>query len=359
MKYLFNTVVKEIVPMSIKDTYDIILSNLPSFEPDLIYFSVGCAVNSPRGYINLNNESGGGGGGGQDSSESVRQSSGRITLNPNTHQQYPGPIMTKYEGKKKCIILMDYILEENLEILNVLPSLELLEQDSAFRMFSNHDTLVIAIKKPFFFTECAGRDGEQFPDDYSFLISLIAYTIHKDKKLIVQNFSGHEIEKPYINLFDFFPKASLLKKVIFDVSNNQEVCQCDFSKYPVIYDDEDNFVQSKFDTLVKLKRSNPKSYKYNLLLMMTDVKHHLCRKLRVFRGEVEENHYSSVYLKRYELIYGVSSEVSEENIMKIIKVILQDIFNSLGLDSDPILLLEASGFKQNNVINTLASLPLP
>jgi hypothetical protein len=92
--------------------------------------------------------------------------------------------------------------------------------------------------------------------------------------------------------------------------------------------------------------------------MKKDVTGELCRKLRVFRGELEDNRYTSVCLKKYELIYGVSSEVSEENLMKIIKVILQDIYNSLGLDSEPIQLLEASGFKQMAVINTLALLKL-
>jgi hypothetical protein len=330
--------------MSLKPIYDVILDNLPYFEPDLIYFSVGCAVSS-QGFAGELSESVGGGGGGR-----------RIRLNPNTHQQYPGPIMTKYEGKKKCIILMDQLLEKDLEILNVLPSLELLEEDSVFRMFSDKETLVMAIKKPFYFSESRGPEGEQFPDDYSFLFSLISYTIDKEKKLIVQNFSGSDIEKCYYDLFDILPKASLLKKVIFDVTDNQEVCRCDFSKYPIIYDDEDNFVQFKFETLIKLKVINPETYKKNLIQMINEVKYNLCRKLRVLRGELEDNRFSSICLKKYELIYGVSLELSEKDIMNIIKVILQDIFSSLGLDSKPIEFLEASGFKQSDVINSLSNL---
>lgn len=330
--------------MSLKRTYDIILSNLPYFEPDLIYFSVGCAVSS-QGFAGELSESVGGGGG---------SGGRRIKLNPKTHQQYPGPIMTKYKGKKKCIILMDQFLEKDLEILNVLPSLELVQEESEFRMFSDKDTLVMAIKKPFYFSDCRGQ--EQFPDDYSFLFSLICYTIDKDKKLIVQNFSGSDIEKCYYDLFDILPKASLLKKVIFDVTDNQEVCRCDFSKYPIIYDDEDNFVQSKFETLIKLKVINPETYKKNRIQMLNDVKNPLCRKLRVLRGELEDDRYSSICLKKYELIYGVSSELSEKNIMNIIKVILQDIFSSLGLDSTLIELLEASGFEQNEVIKKLTNL---
>ncbi len=90
--------------------------------------------------------------------------------------------------------------------------------------------------------------------------------------------------------------------------------------------------------------------------MLNDVKNQLCRKLRVLRGELEDDRYSSICLKKYELIYGVSSELSEKNIMNIIKVILQDIFSSLGLNSKPIENLEASGFKQIDVINSLTNL---
>ena len=98
----------------LRTIYDIILSNLSSYGPKLIYFSVGSALGH------------------------------RVEIKPNQNQQYPFPILDKYKGLKKVIILMDENLEYPLKIESDI-NLSLIDKDKLFRILTNEDTLVFAI----------------------------------------------------------------------------------------------------------------------------------------------------------------------------------------------------------------------
>ena len=310
--------------------YDIIISNITDFKPELIYFSVGCALGH---YPNID---------------------------PNQNQQYPKPIIDKFNNKKKVIILMDATLETPLK-LQEYESLTLIEDENKFRTFLGDNLLVFAINSYYNFEETP-ECVSQFPDDYAFLISLVTHTIQNKIKLIVQNFAGHYIEDPYINLFDLFPHDALFQNVIFDVTNSMTVCFCNFTEFPVYYDDKDNFVQTNFNKLSKLKTINTRYFIRMYKDMIDKINHIFTRKLRVLRGEVESNRYDTDaltrYIKKLKLIYPevASLELTEENIQKIIIILLQDIFDALEIPSDPITDLSRNGFKQNEVINSLMPL---
>jgi len=310
--------------------YDIIISNINDFNPELIYFSVGCSLGH---YTNIN---------------------------PNQNQQYPKPIMDKFNMKKKVIILMDASLETPLKIQES-ESLTLIEDENKFRMLLGDDLLVFAINSYYYFEETP-ECISQFPDDYSFLISLVTHTLQNKKKLIVQNFSGHYIEDPYINLFDFFPHNALFQNVIFDVSNSLAVCFCDFTEFPLYYDHNDNFIQTNFNKLTVIKTFDTKYFIKMYKDMIDKINHIFTRKLRVLRGELESNIYDTKaltkYIKKLNLIYPeISSlELTEANIQKIIIILLQDIFDTLEIPSDIIGDLSRNGFKQNEVINSLMPL---
>jgi len=314
----------------LRSLYDIIISNINDFNPDLIYFSVGCTMGHYK------------------------------NIDPNQNQQYPKPIMDKFNNKKKVIILMDASLETPLK-LQESTSLTLIEEENKFRMLLGDDLLVFAINSYYYFEETP-ECVSQFPDDYSFLISLVTHTLQNKTKLIVQNFSGNYIEDPYINLFDFFPHDALFQNVIFDVSNSMTVCFCDFTEHPVHYDHNDNFVQTNFNKLTVLKNVNTRYFIRMYKDMIDKINHIFTRKLRVLRGEVEPNRYDTDaltrYIKKLNLIYPeISSlELTEANIQKIIIILLQDIFDALEIPSDIIGDLSRNGFKQNEVINSLMPL---
>jgi len=315
---------------TLRNLYDIIISNINDFNPELIYFSVGCTMGH---YTNIN---------------------------PYQHQQYPKPIMDKFNNKKKVIILMDAFLETPLK-LQECESLSIIEENNKFRMLLGDNLLVFAINSHYYFEETP-ECVAQFPDDYSFLISLVTYTIESKTKLIVQNFSGNYIEDPYINLFDLFPRDALFQNVIFDVSNSTAVCFCDFTEHPVLYDHNDNFVQTNFNKLTVLKTVNTRYFIRMYKDMIDKINHIFTRKLRVLRGEVEPNRYDTDaltrYIKKLNLIYPEidSLELTEDNIQKIIIILLRDIFEALEIPPGIIADLSRNGFKQSEVINSLMPL---
>ena len=319
---------------SLHDIYDTVLSNITDFEPELIYFAVGSAL----GYYN------------------------NVIIKPNEHQQYPS-ILSKYNEQKKVIILMDGGLETPLKMQEVVQLL-LIEETGIFRMFVNdtNDLIVFAIKHNYYFQD-SPDESISFHEDFGFLMNLVTYVLSNDKKLIVQNYAGAFIEDSYANFFQYFPKEELISKVIFDVSNSQAVCSIDFDKYPIIYDDEDNFVQIRFEKLVEQKKINYEYFKANVIKRIDDINSVLSRKLRVIRGQLEIFPHENKTIKSlYSVLSTVypeiddSGEINEESLIKTIKTILIDMFEALEVDNSVLTTLVDKNLNQSDVINVLSPL---
>lgn len=317
--------------LNLSNIYDIILSNLNDFEPQLTYLSVGCAL----GHYDK--------------------------IAPNQNQQYPFPILNKYEGKKKVIILIDSQLETPLKIEEII-KLTLIEKSNIFRMLANEDTLVFAINSNYYFDNNSNSDIKIFELHFNFLKNLITYTICNDSKLIVQNFAGHCIQNSYVIMFDLFPEKKLLNQVIFDVSNSDGNCGFDFDKYPIQYDEKRNFIQTRFKNLVMQKKINPEYFNTLLIKRIDSINYSLTRKLRVIRGELEsiphENETIEIYLKTLSIIYPEINniEINERILIHTMKVLINDICEALDIDKSIIATLTAVQFNQNEVINKLSIL---
>jgi len=240
----------------------------------------------------------------------------------------------------------------------------LIEDSDIFRMFINetNDLVVFAIKQHYYFEE-SQYENSSFHEHFGFLLNLVTYAVSNDKKLVVQNYAGPFIENCYATFFEYFPKDELISKVIFDVSNSQAVCSIDFDKYPIIYDDEDNFVQIRFEKLVEQKKFNYEYFKANVIKRIDDINSVLSRKLRVIRGQVEmfpnEN---STIKSLYNVLSTVypeiddSKEINEESLIKTIKIILIDMFEALEIDNSVLTSLVDSNMNQSDVINVLSPL---
>jgi hypothetical protein len=313
--------------------YDLILSNTKDFDPDLIYFSIGCAL----GYYN--------------------------DIDPNTHQQYPKPIMEKYYDKKKLIILMDRTLEKPLKIQELDKNISLIEETDLYRILISEDKLIFAINSYYYFELSQYDESKyQFNMDYSFLISLLGYTIENKKKMIVQNFSGANIENSYIKFLDIFPKEELFKHIIFDVSNSDGNCGFNFAQFPIRYDQHNNFINVKFNNLVRLKNLDATYFKRFCNEIINKINYQLLRKLRMIRGELEPSNFEDkelqIFIGKLKVIYPdiYDSSLTEGNIINIITILLQDICESLQIPRKLIQDLSNNGFKQNEVINCLTPL---
>jgi hypothetical protein len=319
---------------TLHDIYDTVFSNISNFEPELIYFAVGSALGH---YPNVH-------------------------IKPNEHQQYPS-ILSKYNEQKKVIILMDGGLETPLKMQEVVQLL-LIEETGIFRMFINdtNDLIVFAIKHHYYFQDSL-NENISFDEHFGFLMNLVTYVMSNDKKLIVQNYSGLFIEDSYAEFFEYFPREQLISRIIFDVSNSQAVCSIDFDKYPINYDEDDNFVQIRFEKLVEQKKYDYEYFKANIFKRINDINGVLTRKLRVIRGEIEmfqhENETIKSLYKTLSTVYSeidFSAEINEENLIKTIKIILIDIFESLEVDNSILTTLVDKNLNQSDVIDVLSPL---
>jgi len=321
--------------------YDIILSNLLSYKPKLIYFSVGSAL----GHWDK--------------------------IKPNENQQYPFSILEKDNGKKKVIILMDKKLESPLKIESDI-KLNLIDQDENFRILSNNeDTIIFAINHHYYFDENPYLDKYEFQKHYEFLMDLIGYTLSNNlnNKLIIQNFAGPCIQNSCINMFNYFPKYKLIENVIFDVSNSDGNCGFNFDNFPIRYDDKDNFIQIKFNNLSVIKKIDTKYFSQVIVKRIDSINYALTRKLRVIRGELEikpfENENIQTLVKSLSIIYpeiytneDSNNIITEDSLMNIIKVLITDICYSLNVDKSLVSNLAATNFSQKEVINALSPLKM-
>jgi len=309
--------------------YDTILSNLSSYDPELIYFSVGSAM----GYYNK--------------------------INPNQNQQYPFPILNKYKGKKKVIILIDPSLETPLKMETYI-KLNLVVHEKNLRLLVNDDTLVFAVNHYYYFDNHS--NDPNFKLHSGFLIDVVNFTLYNKSKLIIQNFSGPCIQKRCNEMFDYFPRRELIANVIFDVSNSDGNCGFDFDKHPVLYDEKDNFIQSKFEKLSIIKKLNPEYFSRLIINRINHMNYELTRKLRVIRGEVDKTSYEDENIqslfKTLSLIYPEinSTKITEETLIHCMQVLLSDICDSLNIDKSIISKLIEAKFNQSEVINLLAPL---
>lgn len=316
---------------NLRTIYDTILSNLSFYEPSLIYFSVGSAL----GHHNK--------------------------IKPNENQQYPFPILHKYKGQKKVIILMDENLETPLKMESDI-NLTLIDKDKNVRILTNDDTLVFAINHHYYFDEFLHQDNSKFEYHFGFLMSLVTFTLSNKSKLIIQNFAGPCIQNSCIKMFNYFPRQELLANVMFDISNSDGNCGFDFDKFPVKYDDKGNFVQTKFEKLSVLKKYNPEHFSSTLIKRIDNINYTITRKLRVIRGELEmtpyENDNIKSLIKNLSIIYSeidVSNDKITENfLINVLKILITDICESLSIDLSLVTALEASKFKQTDVINALS-----
>lgn len=318
---------------SLTDQFNEVLANTINFNPNIIYLSVGSALGlHPQ------------------------------EINPRTNQQIP-LFLDKYNGQKKVIILIDPGLENPLKSESTVPmELFFMSENGKFRILRTNDdsTLIFAISKHFYWEEerhCPQEDIQIIPTCVNFLIKLIEYTMQHDCKLIGQDFSGRDIRNAYNSLTNIFDKDQYHKKVLFDITYGDGGCFVDFSKTPIIYDQEGNFLQIKNKKLSELRRILPVYFKKTVDSRINHILWHINRQLRIFRGELSHEAFQKSHFKivcnEISSIYSLPdlNQIDEEKIKQIITIVLLDILESLDIPSDEIISeIQKTNFNQGELI---------
>lgn len=271
------------------------------------------------------------------------------TITANTNQQYP-PFLNDYN--KKIIILIDEQLENPL-VLETKMELKKISLDSDVRIFNADNTIIFAINKNFYFSTEA---------ENTFLENIIFYTLSNSTKLIVNDYSGRNIEYYYISLFDKYGKDALLNHVLYDITHNEGGCIINFDQHPILYDYQKNFIQIKYKTLTEIKQISEKHYKIMALKRINFITYELSRMIRVINGEITEDPNISYFtngvknvIDYISTIYStvIKSDLSKDNIEEAMLSLLMDICISLEIDMDIINYLQTNNYKQKIVYDSL------
>ncbi len=291
-------------------------------SPDVIYFAVGCFM----GYYK--------------------------DITPSNNQQNP-KFMNKFEGKNKIYIFMDPMLESPLKLESQMMLVQT-DTDEKYRVLENGEYTVIAINQPYYFYN-RRDETEKYELDSLFLYGLVNYALEKNIKLIVQDYSGCDIAKAYLKLIDIFDKQSILKNVLFDVTQNDGGCFVDFDKYTIEYDSKDNFFQNKFESLVKLKKINEDFFKDILVRRVNLVSYYICRYIRMINGELEMTDFDTAHIKdiveEMSMIYSIKKDVTLDNLKELIMMIMLDASEALEIPISTVNHIMEQNFNQSIVTN--------
>ena len=310
-----------------------IVRRIKDVNPDIIYFAVGCSMEH---YNNCD-------------------------INSNNNQQNPY-FLQKFEKSKTVSIFFDPELENPLKLETQIKLIETYSSDVYYRILENDNIILFAINKSFNFYS----NKHELPRKYTtfeimqtFIASLIFYCIKNKKKLIVQDYTGTDINNAYLDFFEFFSTTELIKYVIFDITQNDGGCFIDFSKKLVHYDTEENFIQPKFMTLSNLKKLDNDIFKIMLNKRINWLNYYISRQIRIINKEIEDCQYYNkeieYILKNLSIIYSNTTEISIENLKNTIIFVMVDIIEALELSPKILTYISDNNYTQK-IINDILSI---
>ena len=177
--------------------------------------------------------------------------------------------------------------------------------------------------------------------------------------MILQDYTGNDISKIYLQLFNVFPREILIKKVIFDITQHDGGCFVDFNNFPIFYDINDDFIQPRFMTLINIKKDNI-YYNKIAIYRMNIISYNLSRYIKILNKFIENTEYEEKIIKeiiyKLSIIYPIKIEITLDNIKKIIVIILSDIIISLQESTDIIDNIVKNDFDQSEIINYISKL---
>jgi len=180
--------------------YPEILTLCEQEQPDLIYVAIGCAA-----YEHPSSQ--------------------------GTIQQYP-PFVKHWSGKKVCIWI-DPDLESPPRSLTTIQATP---DSSSTEIWRTTDAIFVSVRKHFYY---------EATEESQFIESLCRNTVARHTKLIVQDYSGRDIQEFYpMHIHPDIPKS-----VLYDVTYNDGGCFIDFDAIQILRDANGDFLQPSFSPL--------------------------------------------------------------------------------------------------------------
>lgn len=202
-------------------------------------------------------------------------------ITESNNQQYPC-FLDKFDGRK-VVILIDPDLESPLKVesyfenlnnqLRLVRAVTNPDEDDEkhsndnrpkpphiFRQFTNSNIDLFAINTSYdyqFYDRTTPYERTKIDGDIAKMIDMIFICLGKvnKTKMIVQDYTGRDINHFYISMFKFFNKKEILNNVLFDVTQNDGGCFFDIKPSMAQVDSENNFIQERYSKLTQYTRS--------------------------------------------------------------------------------------------------------
>jgi hypothetical protein len=270
-----------------------------------------------------------------------------IEITEKNNQQYPC-FLKKIAGKH-LVVLIDPLMESNLKLINYFEELKdpLIPQNtnnSYIREYSNEKGLFLIINDYFYCdvnSYMQPIENDKANHHIAIIHQIISIALGKiiPSKIIFQNYTGYDTTSYYTSLFDVFDREQLISNVCFDVTQQNGGCFIDFDSNMIRLDKNMNFIQEKYELLVKFTDS--RYYLKNLksridLLAYPLVWNYINLKKSIDFEKIGENKIKFLAIL-YKLDYDVSNN-DYDYIMKcyynIIRCVITDIVRSRGIPDD-------------------------
>jgi hypothetical protein len=262
------------------------------------------------------------------------------------NQQFP-PFIEDLHEEKRMIILFDKFLEENLAVQKYLgiPK-DMVDNRGCYRIIQIDNITIYAINENYYFKNCDDSDDVAVADvdiDDSFLMSIIENRIAENRKLIVQDYSGKNINLEYHRILHLFKNDKLkleryVNNIIFDITGNDGGCFVNFNKFKPIYDEENNFVNLSTQTMCNIKNKFSEFPRRILSGRISLFKDYIYRYYCILRGtkerlenETDETYYTLIQSIAYAYDY-FPKEINIDNLKELILRFIFDIIQTINGD---------------------------
>ena len=273
--------------------YTHILQLLSRYRPSLVYVSIGCAAHDDP------------------------HSQGQI-------QQFP-PFVRDWTGKKLCILIDPYLEAPPRSTIDIQATQNVLSEGVEGVIWTTSDTIFVPLQKNFYYQNEKFYNTGIPPDhenDIQFMESLCKQTLSFNAKMIVQDYTGRDINAYYPTISH--PK--LFGSILYDVTYKDGGCFIEFDDIRILRDTDGDFIQPLYSPLSAIYGKIPDSIFQKELTRR-------CQNLRILhmyaciiRGLAEPRDWlTEEHVSGIANIYGKMYRVSSSDILSILTSAARDV----------------------------------
>ena len=231
-----------------------IFNKLSESKTSLVYFAIGSALGYHQQITEANNQ--------QYPCFLDKFAGSKVVILIDPELEYPLKVESYFSDKGQPLIT-----NKTLEFgcSNDLPESKhdcnnVNKSPYVYRHLSNSEIDIYALNISFNFQHYQWTtltEAQQIDHDIALMINMLSICLGKVKKtkVILQDYTGRDVNHFYVSLFNTFDKKELLANVLFDVTQKDGGCFIDLKPSMAQTDSDGNFTQERYSKLSEHVRS--------------------------------------------------------------------------------------------------------